>query len=252
MADKTQEYKLIPFVGATRDEMGARAAADIAAEIRSLQAKQKTVRIIFAAAPSQEEMLAALRKEPEIDWKRVTAFHMDEYIGLPPGARQRFAQWLKLHIFDHLPFGEVNLIDPGKDPKATAEAYAGKLKAAPIDIVCCGIGTNGHLAFNDPPADFDDPLTVKVVELDLECRRQQVEDECFATLKDVPTHALSVTIPGLLSARKLFCTVPGTMKREAVRRTLTEAVNPMCPATILKTHPGVKLYLDKNSAGDAR
>jgi len=249
MKNKSSEHKLAPFIGATREEMGAKAAADIATELRSLLAKQKGVRMIFAAAPSQAEMLEALRKEPGIDWTKVTAFHMDEYIGLPKGARQRFAEWLKRYIFDHLPFGEVNLIEPGDDPQATADAYAAKLKAAPIDIVCCGIGTNGHLAFNDPPAVFDDPKTVKVVELDVECRRQQVEDECFATLKDVPTHALSVTIPGLLSARKLFCVVPGTMKREAVRRTLTESVNPMCPATILKTHPGVKMYLDRNSAG---
>jgi glucosamine-6-phosphate deaminase len=230
--------------------MGKLAAADIAKELRAVLAKQPGARMIFAAAPSQSETLAALRKEEGIDWSRVTAFHMDEYLGLPEDARQRFALWLRRHIFDHLPFAAVHVMQPGKDPQQTAAEYAALLNAAPIDIVCCGIGSNGHLAFNDPPANFQDPLTVKVVELDLQCRQQQVDDECFATLHDVPTHALSITIPGLLAGKALFCSVPGKLKREAVRRTLTEPINPMCPATILRQHPRCTLYLDPESAGD--
>jgi glucosamine-6-phosphate deaminase len=177
--------------------MGACAAADIASEIRACLGRQPSVRMIFAAAPSQSEMLGALRLQKDIDWSRVTAFHMDEYLGLAADAPQRFGLWLRRAIFDHLPFAAVHLIQPGDNPDQAAADYAAKLNAAPIDIVCCGIGANGHLAFNDPPADFEDPLTVKVVKLDMKCRQQQVDDRCFARLDDVPTRALTITIPGL-------------------------------------------------------
>ncbi|HTD55673.1 MAG TPA: 6-phosphogluconolactonase, partial [Silvibacterium sp.] len=196
-------------IAESRRTMGARAAADIAEEIRTLLQKQDGVRIIFAAAPSQSEMLAALCAEKDIDWSRVTAFHMDEYIGLPAGAPQRFGLWLRRAIFDHRNFAAVHLIEAGDDPAETATSYAAKLRAAPIDIVCCGIGINGHLAFNDPPAYFDDPLTMKIVELDPQCRQQQVDDGCFAALEEVPSRALTITLPVLLDAGSIFCTVPG-------------------------------------------
>jgi N-acetylglucosamine-6-phosphate deacetylase len=243
---------LTVHVAESRSAMGAQAAADIAREIRFCLERQLGVRMVFAAAPSQKEMLAALREEKNIEWPRVTAFHMDEYLGLPADAPQRFGLWLRRAIFDHLPFAAVHLIEPGVDPERTAAEYAESLKAAPIDIVCCGIGSNGHLAFNDPPADFEDPLTVKAVELDGRCRQQQVDDECFATLSEVPTHALTITIPGLLAGHALFCTVPGSSKKEAVRRTLSDPINPMCPATTLRRHPRCNLYLDLDSAGEAR
>lgn len=235
-------------IAESRDAMAAQAAAGIAREIRSCLAHQSGVRIVFAAAPSQSEMLAALCAEKDIDWPRVTAFHMDEYLGLPADAPQRFGLWLCRAIFDRLPFAAAHLIEPGDDPMQTAADYAVKLNAAPIDIVCCGIGANGHLAFNDPPADFIDPLTVKVVELDAECRQQQVDDACFPRLSDVPTHALTITVPGLLAARAIFCTVPGAMKAEAVRRTLLGPIDPACPASALRTHPRCALYLDSESA----
>jgi glucosamine-6-phosphate deaminase len=237
-------------IAESRFAMGQRAAADIAREIRVCLEKQADVRIVFAAAPSQSEMLAALLREERVDWSRVTAFHMDEYIGLPAGARQRFGLWLRRAIFDHLPFSAAHLIEPGENPERAAEDYSEKLNAAPIDIVCCGIGCNGHLAFNDPPANFADPLTVKIVELDPTCRQQQVDDKCFASLKDVPTHALTVTIPRLVAANAIFCCVPGALKREAVRRVLSEPVNPMCPATVLRTHPRCVIYLDPDSAAE--
>ena len=208
--------------------------------------------MIFAAAPSQSEMLAALRRQKGVDWSRVTAFHMDEYLGLPAGAPQRFGLWLRRAIFDHLPFSSVHIIEPGDNPEEAAADYAAKLNAAPIDIVCCGIGSNGHLAFNDPPADFEDPLTVKVVDLDAQCRQQQVDEECFAALNDVPTRALTVTIPRLLAGRAIFCSVPGALKREAVRRMLRDPINPMCPATVLRKHPRCTLYLDPDSAAEIR
>jgi glucosamine-6-phosphate deaminase len=168
---------------------------------------------------------------------------------LPANAPQRFGTWLRRAIFNHLEFAAVHVIEPDDDSWEIAASYAAKLKAAPIDIVCCGIGTNGHLAFNDPPADFNDPLTVKTVDLDAQCRQQQVDDGCFATLSEVPTRALTVTVPALLSASAIFCTVPGGSKTDAVRRTLTDTIGPACPATALRRHPQCTLYLDPDSAG---
>lgn len=233
-------------VAGSRQEMGERAAADIAREIRSRLEQQLDVRMIFAAAPSQSETLNALCEHGDVDWRRVTAFHMDEYLGLTADARQRFGIWLRRAIFDRLPFGAVHLMEP--DSARAAEEYAAKLNAAPIDIVCCGIGVNGHLAFNDPPADFDDPLTVKVVELDGDCRKQQVDDGCFDTLDDVPAQALTVTVPALMVAEAIFCTVPGTHKREAVRRMLNGPIEEMCPASALRRHPRCVMYLDREAA----
>lgn len=232
-----------------RRTMGAAAAADVAAELRRRLAAQAGVRVVFAAAPSQQEMLDHLLLADGIDWSRVTAFHMDEYLGLPDRAPERFAEWLRAAVFDRLPFAAVHTIDPGADPEATAARYASLLGEAPIDVVCCGIGQNGHLAFNDPPvADFDDPLDVKVVELDDACRQQQVDDECFARLADVPRRAVTLTIPRLLRADRIFCVVPGALKREAVENALTAPLSPAHPATALRTHPDVTLYLDGESA----
>ena len=236
---------------ADRTEMGAAAAADVADELRARLAEQDAVRMVFAAAPSQSNMLDRLVAAPGIDWSRVTAFHMDEYLELPPGAPARFANWLDRAVFTRLPFAEVHRIEPGSDPEATAAAYAKLLAGAPIDVVCLGIGQNGHLAFNDPPvADLDDPVAVKVVELDHACRQQQVDDGAFAGLEDVPTHAITLTIPRLLDARRLFCVVPGAAKRHAVERALHAPVSAADPATALRTHPDVTLYLDAASGPD--
>ena len=236
-------------IAESRTAMGARAAADITHEIRACLERQSGVRMIFAAAPSQAEMLAALREEKGVDWSRITAFHMDEYLDLPANAPQRFGLWLRRAIFDHLDFAAVHLIEPGDSPAEAAASYAAKLDAAPIDIVCCGIGTNGHLAFNDPPADFNDPLTMRIVELDAQCRQQQVDDGCFSTLREVPTRALTVTIPALLDGHAIFCVVPGSNKKEAVRRATGDPIGPACPATALRWHPRCTLYLDPDSAG---
>jgi glucosamine-6-phosphate deaminase len=208
--------------------------------------------MIFAAAPSQADMLEALCAIGGIDWGRVVAFHMDEYIGLPAGAPTRFANWLDRHLFGKVPFAAVRRIVPEPDAEAAASAYAAQLSEAPIDIVCLGIGVNGHIAFNDPPvADFNDPLDVKVVELDEICRQQQVDDEGFARIEDVPRHAVTLTIPRLLRADRLFCMVPGRSKREAVRQALYGPVTTECPASIMRGHPGCTLYLDAESDPDA-
>ncbi|WP_235885757.1 glucosamine-6-phosphate deaminase [Bradyrhizobium niftali] len=232
----------------TRDAMGRAAAADVGVALRDRLARQSTARMIFAAAPSQAEMLDALARERDIDWRRVTAFHMDEYIGLPSGAPERFGAWLTRHLFSRVAFGTVHLIGQEPDPDREAARYAALLAEAPIDIICLGIGVNGHLAFNDPPvADLHDTKQVKVVELDAICRQQQVDDGCFPTLGHVPTHAITLTIPRLLDAGQLFCVVPGASKRTAVERSLYGPIGTACPASALRTHPRCALYLDPDS-----
>jgi glucosamine-6-phosphate deaminase len=247
---QTEKSVPTPFIAKSRPAMGQKAAEDIAHELRTRLASQQDVRVIFAAAPSQSEMLAALIPQPGIDWSRITAFHMDEYIGLAPDAPQHFSLWLRRAIFDRLPFAAVHLLDPGPNPDATAAAYANLLAAAPIDVVLCGIGANGHLAFNDPPAGLNDPDDVKVVALDHACRHQQVDDRCFERFEDVPTHALTLTIPRLLAADRIFCCVPGALKKNAVRRTLEDPINDQVPATALRTHSNWSLYLDQDSASE--
>lgn len=241
-------------VYADRTALGMAAAADVASAVREALAVRGRVRIAFAAAPSQEEFLAALAETPGLDWSRLTAFQLDEYVGLPEEAPQRFGQFLRSRLFDRVRPGEVHLIgatESADQAAAECRRYAALVDAAPLDIVCLGIGENGHLAFNDPPvADFRDPERVKLVELDAACRRQQVNDGCFPSLDQVPTHAITLTIPTLLGGNRLVCVVPGPTKKEAVRRTLSEPVSTACPASILRTHPACTLYLDPESFGE--
>ena len=234
----------------TRSEMGEAAARDIKACILSLLEKKESIRMIFAAAPSQNEVLAALANDKEIPWERVDAFHMDEYIGLDAEAPQGFGNFLNRAIFGVAPFRSVSYIDnTADDAERECERYAALLCAAPIDIVVMGIGENGHIAFNDPPvADFNDPKAVKPVVLDEICRQQQVNDGCFPSIDRVPTHAITLTCPTLASAEYLFCIVPAPTKAEAVYHTLHDEISERCPATILRTHENAVLYLDGDSS----
>lgn len=233
----------------SREAMGAGAAKDAAECLRSLLKKKEVVRCIFAAAPSQNEFLEALINEPDIDWTRVHAFHMDEYCGLEQGSEGTFSKFLADSIFNKVPFGAVNYINGGNEAEEECLRYAALLKENPTDIVFMGIGENGHVAFNDPPvADFADKVFVKRVELDQICRQQQVNDGCFPSLKEVPTHALTVTVPGLMTADYHFCIVPGIRKAEAVRSTLLGPVNESCPASILREQKGACLYTDQDSS----
>ena len=236
-----------------RRTLGAVAGRGVADILRRLLAAQADVRMIFAAAPSQRETLAELVRAQGIDWSRVTAFHMDEYIGLAADAPQRFGRFLEEHLFAAVRPGRVHLIDGTADPVEECRRYAPLVAAAPIDVVCLGIGENGHIAFNDPPvADFHDPLPMKVVTLDAACRRQQVNDGCFPSLDAVPTRALTLTIPTLMAGRHLCCAVPGPTKRAAVARLLSGSIASDCPATILRTHPDCTLHVDPDSLPDAR
>jgi glucosamine-6-phosphate deaminase len=233
----------------TRQLMGESAAETVAAKIIALLTVQTEVNIIFAAAPSQNEFLVALIAK-DIAWDKINAFHMDEYIGLSADAPQAFGNFLRERIFSKFPFKSVNYLNGNAtDIDKECSRYQTLLAQYPTDIVCLGIGENGHLAFNDPPvADFNDPKTVKQVELDEACRQQQVNDGCFNTIDEVPTHALTLTIPALMKAAYLSVVVPGTAKAQAVYNTLNADINKLNPATILRRHGDAVLYLDKASS----
>jgi len=247
-----QVDKLKVKIYETRQELGEGAAKEASAKIKELIESKGEINIIFAAAPSQNEFLASLVTDKEIDWSKINAFHMDEYVGISKDAPQAFSNFLKDRIFSKVPFKSVNYIDvSAKDPEKECERYAALLKQYPADIVFMGIGENGHIAFNDPPvADFNDKKVVKVVELDQKCRQQQVNDGCFATLDEVPKYAITLTIPTLMSVDYIFCMVPGKTKTEAVTNTLKGEISTACPASILRTHKNATLYIDKDSGKD--
>ena len=230
--------------------MGAAAAKDTAQRIIRLLESQDQVNMIFAAATSQIAFLHALRATPGIDWTRINAFHMDEYIGLEPDSPQRFGHFLWEHLFSKVPLGSVHYLrGEAPDIKAECERYCALLTRYPVDIVCLGIGENGHLAFNDPGvADFQDPYSVKVVPLDSVCRQQQVNEGCFESLEKVPTHAVTLTIPALIKAKWMFCIVPFSGKAAAVKQALTGDISERCPASILRKKEKSCLYLNRESA----
>lgn len=233
----------------TRRNMGEAAAADVAACIRELLAVKQEIYMIFAAAPSQNEFLAALAATPGIEWNRIHALHMDEYVGLPADAPQGFGNFLRAAIFGQVPFASVDYIGTESDPDETCRRYAALLQGIQVDIVCMGIGENGHIAFNDPPvADFNDPLMIKKVALDETCRLQQVHDGCFARIEEVPRYAVTLTVPTMFRARYIFCIVPAPTKANAVRATVCGPVSEQCPASILRTHEHAILYTDSDSA----
>lgn len=234
----------------SRAAMGKVAAQEVTDTLLDLLARQPTVNMVFAAAPSQNEFLEAIASRGDIDWKRVNAFHMDEYVGLPADATQRFGNFLKDRLFSKLPFRSVNYLNGNAaDVDGESQRYTDLLRENPVDVVCMGIGENCHIAFNDPHvADFTDPAWVKVVDLDTACRQQQVNDNCFDMLSHVPTHALTLTIPALLAADHIFCIVPGRNKADAVRHTLLDDITPLYPSTVLRSHRNAVLYIDKESA----
>ena len=235
----------------SRYDMGSAASVDVAATIRMLLSEKQELNIIFAAAPSQNEFLEALCAEKNIDWTRINAFHMDEYIKLPTDAPQGFGNFLKERIFGKLPFRSINYLNGNcPNPEQECERYSSLLQQHPVDIVCMGIGENGHIAFNDPHvARFDDPELVKIVDLDERCRMQQVNDGCFAVINEVPTHALTLSVPALMSGKYLFCIVPAKTKAWAVYHTINDTVSEVVPATRLREHKNAILYIDSDSAG---
>lgn len=232
------------------EQMGAAAAEKTAQTILEMLSVKDHINMIFAAAPSQEAFLKSLVADPRIPWDRINAFHMDEYAGICPDAPQSFANFLRARIFDKVPFRSVYCLQ-GNAPDLEAECgrYAALLDEYPVDIVCLGIGENGHIAFNDPDvADFNDSRNVKLVALDNVCRQQQVNEKCFDTLDLVPKYAMTVTIPALIRAKYMICIVPFRSKASAVRSAVHDEISEKCPATILRTRQNSFLYLESNSA----
>lgn len=240
--------KLRVKIYSSRQAMGQGAADEAVAYVKELLAVQQEVNIIFAAAPSQNEFLAAVAAS-DLEWDRINAFHMDEYIGLKEDAPQGFGNFLRRAIFDKVPFHSVSYLNGQIEPERACAEYAQKLAEKPVDVVFMGIGENGHIAFNDPHvADFNDPAVVKIVDLDEKCRQQQVNDGCFEALDDVPTHAMTLTIPALCCAKRLFCVVPATTKAWAVNETINGEVSEHCPASVMRRHENATLYVDSDSA----
>ena len=228
-----------------------RAAGEAAAKIlRAAIAKRDLANLIVATGNSQLSFYEALREQGGIDWQKVTMFHMDEYVGMSPDHPASFRRYLqeKIVSFVH-PSAFHGVMGDAPDTQQECERYAGLLRAHPADLCCLGIGENGHLAFNDPPfARFDDPVWAKIVKLDDTSRRQQVGEGHFATLDEVPTHAITLTIPALLAARQVLAIVPEQRKAPAVRAALTGPITTECPASILRTSAHARLFLDAESA----
>ena len=241
--------KLTVKVFGNRNLMGEAVASAVAERINILLSTQAFVNIIFGAAPSQNEFFEELLKK-DIDWTRLNAFHMDEYVNLAADAPQGFGNFIKARLFDLAPFNTVNYINGNEaDYEAECLRYTALLNEFETDIVCLGIGENTHLAFNDPHvAAINDPYLVKRVDLDEQCRNQQVNDGCFETVDEVPTHALTLTLPALLKAPYAFCTVPTEKKAQAVYHTLNEEISDRFPSTHLRNHQNAILFLDDQSS----
>jgi glucosamine-6-phosphate deaminase len=246
----TQKVENLPvYIFDTREQMGIKAAEDAAVIINETIARNGVANVVFAAAPSQNDLLLNLLKQ-DIDWTKVRGFHQDEYIGIDENEPAGFGNWLRRAIFDKVPFMELHyLLCKGDEAEQKCAEYTALLKKYPIDLIFLGIGENGHLAFNDPAvADFNDPKMIKVVDLDDVCRQQQVNDGCFATLNDVPKQAMSFTMSFIMSVPSAICVVPTDRKANAVYGATRGPVTTACPASILRQHKNAGLYLDKASA----
>jgi glucosamine-6-phosphate deaminase len=240
---------LVTDVLPDRVAMG-RAAADYAAgRLRTILTRAERARVIFAAAASQTEFLDALAEAEDIDWSRVTALHLDEYVGLPLGDERSFGEWLQRRIWSRVRPGAIEKLDGGaalEGPDAECDRYGRLITQGGLDLALIGVGENGHLAFNDPHvADFDDPLVVKPVQIDDTSRRQQVRDGAFPTFDDVPRLAMTVTMSTILACRVISVVVPGAQKAAAVARMLEGPIEPACPASGLRRHPDVVMFVDE-------
>ena len=248
---RTDRVDQLPLrVYASEADMGQAAADDMAAILRAAIAERGQASVILATGNSQLAFLRALRVAPDVDWSKVHVFHMDEYIGIDPEHRASFPRFLREHFLGHVEGATFHPVegDPARVAAICAE-YEAALRAHPADAVALGFGENGHLAFNDPPyADFDDPVWAKVVRLDPVSRRQQVGEGHFDAIDEVPTHAITLTVPALLAAKRVLCIVPEPRKADAVRACLTEPVSEQRPGSVLRTVAHATLYLDPTSA----
>ena len=231
-----------------KKSLAAAAATRAAMVIRHAIAERGKARIIAATGASQFEFLEALTKIADIDWQRVEMFHLDEYVGLPETHPASFCKYLRERFIDKVGIGEYRLLSGTDDPAIVMKKVGEQLQRAPIDVAFVGVGENGHLAFNDPPADFNNPEPYAIVTLDEPCRRQQLNEGWFAALEDVPKQAISMTISQILKAKEILCIVPDARKARAVNNCFEAPVSPMAPASALQTHANTTVYLDAASS----
>ena len=244
------ELRIVEFkIFADKNQLGVAAAAQAAAAIVAAIGERGQARIIAATGASQFEFLQALVGHPEIDWSKVEMFHLDEYIGLPITHPASFRKYLRERFIEPAGLTNYHLIDGQADPQEVCRDLGKKIAAAPIDIAFVGIGENGHLAFNDPPADFETEEPYLVVNLDEACRRQQLGEGWFPTFDDVPKQAISMSVKQIMKSRQIVCVVPDARKAQAVRDCLEGPIDPAYPASILRRHDQAVIYLDPASAG---
>lgn len=237
-------FKVLP----NKVALGKAAAEHAAAEIRSAIRRDGRARIIAASAASQFEFLDALTQSRDIPWAHVELFHLDEYIGLPPEHPASFCKFLRDHLISKTGITSTHLLDGSADLKSVIRAANEAISSAAIDVAFIGIGENGHIAFNDPPADFETEDPFLVVTLDEACRRQQVGEGWYKSIADVPTHAISMSVRQILKSKEILAVVPDQRKAQAIHSCFDSEISPMVPASILRTHAHATIYLDTYSA----
>lgn len=234
----------------TKEIMAHSAAKFVKEKLKGAIAARGVAHLILATGTSQFALLEQLRQDKEIEWRKIIVFHLDEYLGISVEHPASFRKYLAERILNEVKPKEVHYLNgDSPDIDSVIKEYSDLLKSHPVDIACIGIGENGHIAFNDPPvADFNDPYLVKIVELDEPCRNQQYGEGWFKSFNDVPTHALSLTIPAIMNTKAICCFVPDERKSEAVFNTLNGDISTNCPASILRKHSNCILYLDEGAA----
>jgi glucosamine-6-phosphate deaminase len=233
---------------ANRDGMGSWVAQQAAADLRSAIAANGSASLVVATGASQFEVLGNLVKQPDIDWSVVYGFHLDEYIGISSDHGASFCKYLQERFVDHVNLAGFEFLRGDEDPNETIARASERIAKARIDLALVGIGENSHLAFNDPPADFECDEPYIIVELDEKCRMQQVGEGWFASMAEVPTHAISMSVRQILRAAKIYCSVPDSQKADAVAATLEGPITPDVPASILRQHDAATLIIDQASA----
>ncbi len=243
----------------TREEMGKAAAVDVSLAMARFIREKGKVKVVFAAAPSQDEFLSHLSKNTRIDWSRAICFHLDDYVDLPRFHPNTFEMYLKEHLFDFVNPSRIYFLKALQgNPVEVSRKYAEQIRrSGGIDISCIGIGENGHIAFCEPGSDLNDPQMIRVIRINDRSVRQQFRDykdhpnpkARYSSSQAVPRRAFTMTVPAILSAREIFTIVPGAQKAEAVRKMWEGPVSPACPSSALRRHSRVKIYLDRDSAG---
>ncbi len=228
--------------------LGANAAEHAAGAIRRAIEKRGKARIIAATGAAQFEFLEVLTGLPNIDWSRVEMFHLDEYVGISESHPASFCRFLRERLIQKTGINNYHLLNGGDNPAEVIQAAGKAIQADPVDVAFVGIGENGHLAFNDPPADFETEVPYLLVTLDEACRRQQMGEGWFSSLREVPEQAISMSVKQILKAKEIICIAPDARKADAVKACLEGEISPMAPASILRTHPNTTLYLDQHSA----